>query len=1011
MRKLYLFLAMLLSFGSTAWADFHQPWTSTPFPWTTTIAESALPAALTDKPANVAEYRYATVSVTRPSNATGDVTVKFIYSSGSHGLRIVGVDLLNESGEPVYNDYGNKQAGSNHTQDPIYTFSNVEPGNYTLRYLVCKITNQNEFTLTNGNITVTGLNSNYITSLDDLRNDKIYYFKSGRSRGSQSSYYLLYNSNAVDYLSSTQKSTQAIDFDAQSPNFQFAIFKHGEAFYLYSMAADKFVGNNTENLTNIPLVKCPSNTISFKPSGDMDYNWMMSTNNFSNSSLHVTSATTYGVGNWNGGQSALTDGGNTYQICEAGDLSSDIQATISQRIGWGPEYTKITNAVAFPSDARVGAVATSQSSTVQEALNAFNETTNADNYTALVNAYNNATVTLNAGEAFTIRSRNAARGYLAYSENNSTTHAIIAGSTNWNTFPEINAEGVSINWAYLVKDGKNYLYNYDNLLFIGTGVAAGARANQLPFNKPSYVEIVPDANDPTIHRILFNGNSSTKLTLAPGNQGTGSVLAQNIDDDGTMFYLEKVADQTDRTSEAETAYANILTNEKTILKNRIDWVSSENKIGTGVGEYNNNTGTGSEVVANATAVYNNDNATYAEITDAQAAVNAITINQPQTGKLYRFTCKREKQNTTDAYPLYLTSDIVYQTSTTTTTNSDTGENVTTTTYTYNLNTIEANDNNSYPSTVFYLTEGNKLLSYKEGLYLGSFVSNENKGSEYNQWTLPGVGQAGTAFTFAEGGQPGTYRLRPGNNRQICANYKTNYVVNGVTTSTYIVDAAGTNQTATMYDWEIKEVEWLPIPVSNTYCFGTFTSPANLAIQDANYAKDARLKFYIAEVDPNDNYVVLTQVTENIPAGQSYVIEYVKGSAYANGCSYLKIADNASELTATNELQGSFETIATPTGTTIYTLQPAWVDENSVSETKVAFRQYNGTNIQGFRAYLPVAPGVQLAGMRFYEGDVTRIEGVEEGQTHKVDVYDLSGRRVQRATKGLYIVNGKKVLVK
>ena len=43
--------------------------------------------------------------------------------------------------------------------------------------------------------------------------------------------------------------------------------------------------------------------------------------------------------------------------------------------------------------------------------------------------------------------------------------------------------------------------------------------------------------------------------------------------------------------------------------------------------------------------------------------------------------------------------------------------------------------------------------------------------------------------------------------------------------------------------------------------------------------------------------------------------------------------------------------------------------------------------------------------------MTRIEGVEEGQTHKVDVYDLSGRRVQRATKGLYIVNGKKVLVK
>lgn len=364
--------------------------------------------------------------------------------------------------------------------------------------------------------------------------------------------------------------------------------------------------------------------------------------------------------------------------------------------------------------------------------------------------------------------------------------------------------------------------------------------------------------------------------------------------------------------------------------------------------------------------------TNTEITVAIAAVNAslagATLNQPAPHKFYRFKSLSGNNK-------YLTSTL-------------TG------------NSMTMSDAGDTPESVFYLTEDNKLLSYKEGLFTKDFTSG-NYGFE-------AAGHAGHAVVFAQG-NPVTaasscYHITCGN-RSIYGKNAT-------------LDAGGninTNNTDTGYDWAIEEVTWLPIPVSNTYRFGTLTTPVNLAITDDWYTKDARLKFYIAAVDPADDYVVLTQVNDNIPAGQSYVIEYVSDNGYKYGCSYLKIADSASAIEGTNELQGSFETIATPQDQgTIYTLQPAWVeseDGNHNSATEVAFRQYNGTNIQGFRAYLPVASGVQPAGIRFYEGDVTRIEGVEEGQTHKVDVYDLSGRRVQRATKGLYIVNGKKVLVK
>ena len=53
--------------------------------------------------------------------------------------------------------------------------------------------------------------------------------------------------------------------------------------------------------------------------------------------------------------------------------------------------------------------------------------------------------------------------------------------------------------------------------------------------------------------------------------------------------------------------------------------------------------------------------------------------------------------------------------------------------------------------------------------------------------------------------------------------------------------------------------------------------------------------------------------------------------------------------------------------------------------------------------------------------MTRIEGVEEGQTHKVDVYDLNGRKVAQSVAGstclmnlpagIYVVNGKKYVIK
>ena len=46
----------------------------------------------------------------------------------------------------------------------------------------------------------------------------------------------------------------------------------------------------------------------------------------------------------------------------------------------------------------------------------------------------------------------------------------------------------------------------------------------------------------------------------------------------------------------------------------------------------------------------------------------------------------------------------------------------------------------------------------------------------------------------------------------------------------------------------------------------------------------------------------------------------------------------------------------------------------------------------------------------FEGQTTGVESIEVNADNQV-IYDLSGRRVAKAGKGLYIINGKKVLVK
>ena len=83
-------------------------------------------------------------------------TVTFTYSRGNHGLRLLGVDLVDSNGAVVASEYGEVRLGTGAVK--TYTLSGFTPGTYLLRYYICDATvsdghNASEF---NGTAVVRG---------------------------------------------------------------------------------------------------------------------------------------------------------------------------------------------------------------------------------------------------------------------------------------------------------------------------------------------------------------------------------------------------------------------------------------------------------------------------------------------------------------------------------------------------------------------------------------------------------------------------------------------------------------------------------------------------------------------------------------------------------------------------------------------------------------------------------------------------------------------------------------
>ena len=278
--------------------------------------------------------------------------------------------------------------------------------------------------------------------------------------------------------------------------------------------------------------------------------------------------------------------------------------------------------------------------------------------------------------------------------------------------------------------------------------------------------------------------------------------------------------------------------------------------------------------------------------------------------------------------------------------------------------------------IFYLDSNSKLVAYSNGLFAQNFTT-DNYGFE-------AVGSAGNAVSFEDGaGATPCYHI-------VCG-------------SRYIYGAQGDGRLdaggsapaagATGYDWVIEEVTSLPVNVSAAANYGTLYTPVALSVPAEG------VEVYTGSI--NGEYLHLNPVSGTIPAGTAVVFKYSDEIKTAGSLNFATAADV--EAITRNVLAGQANTVAASGITNPYTLQnPA---------TGIGFYPYNGENLNGFKAYMTTGT-TPVRGFLFEEdGTTTAINALETETQGTQTIYDLCGRRVSKAQKGLYIVNGKKMILK
>ena len=205
---------------------------------------------------------------------------------------------------------------------------------------------------------------------------------------------------------------------------------------------------------------------------------------------------------------------------------------------------------------------------------------------------------------------------------------------------------------------------------------------------------------------------------------------------------------------------------------------------------------------------------------------------------------------------------------------------------------------------------------------------------------------------------------------------------------------------------------------NTNYFGV--APANkMKGKNGKYFTTLYTDFPMKVVDNINAYIVESKIASKndiIPAQTPIVLECETTASASNRL--LPLA-NTTPAPTNNILKAVFFNEAKNTIETAgKTVRVFNINPKPAVRNPLGFYRYSGTIIKGNRAFLLVdanASGSKLDGYDMEEEGTA--DGIDEVTTATVETatnavyYDLQGRRVDHPVRGIYIVNGKKVIIK
>lgn len=270
-------------------------------------------------------------------------------------------------------------------------------------------------------------------------------------------------------------------------------------------------------------------------------------------------------------------------------------------------------------------------------------------------------------------------------------------------------------------------------------------------------------------------------------------------------------------------------------------------------------------------------------------------------------------------------------------------------------------------TIFFYN-GNKLLAYETGYYL----ENISNFAGYKGITN------GTSIQFSEAANSaaGCYNVKFNDNR---------FLYTKASGSNYYTDA-GRSAPNDGFNFQMEYVKSLPLSVGAAG-YATLIAPVALEIP-------AGVEVYTAAFE--DGKAKLTSISDVIPANVGVVVKAAQGTYNFN--------ITTTENVVTSALSGM------PNTANVASESAAFILANG--KHGIGFYKLSSANrtIHGFRAFYTAPAEAQAVSAFLLEDNVTGIEEIETS-ADKAPIYDLSGRRVAKAEKGVYIQNGRKIFVK